>query len=360
MSRDRERQLEPALKHELRAAGTPDRDACLDAETLGAWTEGGLETAQMAAVELHVSTCARCQAIVAATVRSVPPNVGERAQTVFSWRWWFAPVAAAAAAVTLWMVVPRDRDVYLAPSSVATPAKDTLAQSEPKEQAKVADERRAAPAAAETSPAGASPSGASAVRQQPRADRRERPAEPVAKAEGFAAKKQEDEARTLPATRNTTADATAPAVLPPPPVAPPPAPPAPAAAAAAPLERAKIARFSAAPVEIVSPDASLRWRIVNGAIERSQDAGASWIVVRPASGESITGGMAPAGSICWIIGTGGLVLVTVDGALFLRVPVSERVDLTAVTATDARTAVVTAADGRRFRTDDGGRNWRVY
>ena len=64
MSRDRDRTLEQALTHELRAAGTPNRDTCVDAETLGAWADGGLHGAQLASVELHVSTCARCQAIV--------------------------------------------------------------------------------------------------------------------------------------------------------------------------------------------------------------------------------------------------------------------------------------------------------
>ena len=66
MSRDRDRILEQALKHELRAAGTPPADACLDAETLGAWTDGGLDPAAMAAAEAHVSNCARCQALVGA------------------------------------------------------------------------------------------------------------------------------------------------------------------------------------------------------------------------------------------------------------------------------------------------------
>ena len=73
MSRDRDRILEQALKHELRAAGTPPAGACLDAETLGAWTDGGLEPAAMAAVEAHVSTCARCQAMVGTMVRSAAP-----------------------------------------------------------------------------------------------------------------------------------------------------------------------------------------------------------------------------------------------------------------------------------------------
>ena len=59
MSSDRDRILEQALKHELGAAGTPPAGApalrsfseggCLDAETLGAWTDGALAPAAMAA-----------------------------------------------------------------------------------------------------------------------------------------------------------------------------------------------------------------------------------------------------------------------------------------------------------------------
>ena len=136
MSRDRDRKLEQALTHELRAAGTPDRDACIDAETLGAWADGGLEAAQMAAVEWHVSTCARCQAIVGATARSAPLGPGTEAAGTFLWRWWLAPLAATAAAVTLWVVVPRQRDIPVAPTSVlppsvAAPASETFARNQP-------------------------------------------------------------------------------------------------------------------------------------------------------------------------------------------------------------------------------------
>ena len=95
-----------------------------------------------------------------------------------------------------------------------------------------------------------------------------------------------------------------------------------------------------------------------GGPERSQDGGASWIATPLQAGDSITGGVAPARSICWLIGPAGLVMVTADGLTFARVPLPERVDLTAVTATDALAAVVTTVDGRRFRTDDGGRTWR--
>ena len=120
----------------------------------------------------------------------------------------------------------------------------------------------------------------------------------------------------------------------------------------------KSARLAVAPLEIVSPDPASRWRIVNGAIERSEDSGASWVPIRAPGGESFTGGASPARSVCWLIGPNGLVMLTTDGVAFARVPLPERVDLTSVTATDARNATVTAADGRRFRTDDSGRTWR--
>ena len=334
MSRDRDRQLETALRRELRAAGAPDRNACLDAETIGAWVDGGLEAAQMAAVESHVSTCARCRVIAGIAVRSAPPAGGPQAAGLFSWRWWFAPIAATAAAVTLWMVVPRERNIVVAPPPAAAPVPETFAHNQPKEQAKIAEERKATADRPESTIAP----------EQTRSVRRERPADSAAKAETGVAAKKLDENAPKPTTTDTVTITSA-------------APPPGAAAPAVP-ELQKRARAASAPVEIVSPDPSRRWRIVNGAVERSEDGGASWIAVRQPAGDSITGGTSPAPTICWLIGSGGLVLVAADGSTFARVSLPERVDLTAVTASDARTAVVTAADGRRFRTDDSGRNWR--
>lgn len=311
MSRDRDRKLELALKHELRAAGTPAREACLEAETLGAWTDGGLEAAQMEAVELHVSTCARCQAIVGATARSAPvisPIVNQR--TFRFPRWVLAPLAAAAA-VTLWMIVPQETmQAPPAPVTATAPAQDAVTQPQEKASAvpletppaarasdnALADAKRergnAAPALAETASVGAVGAAASA-----------------------------------------------------------PAPPA------APAALQKSAR-ALAPVEIVSPDPRRRWRVMAGSIERSEDSGASWIPIHLLIDEVITGGTAPTRSICWLIGSRGLVLLTADGVGFARVPIPERVDLTAITATDARSATVTTADGRQFQTGDSGRNWR--
>jgi hypothetical protein len=70
--------------------------------------------------------------------------------------------------------------------------------------------------------------------------------------------------------------------------------------------------------EVLSPDPLVRWRIVPpGRLERSTDGGKTW---QP-------------------------------------VPVPQPVDLVAVRAPTATSAIVTAADGRQFRTDDQGTTW---
>ena len=334
MSRDRK--LELALKHELRAAGTPDRDGCVDAETLGAWADGGLDSVQMASVELHVSTCARCQAIVAVAAQSAPVIAPVANEGWFRFpRWALAPLAAAAA-IMIWMVVPQDTmQAPPSPAQVAAPRADTALSDAAKKEANLAARDFAEKSQAKDSPV--------AAETQPSAGR----------SEGFAEGKRERANAAPPALQDRNqrqeerSAALGAAASPAPPAAPP----------AEPTLQERVT-LAVAPLEIVSPDPSRRWRIVNGAIERSEDGGVSWVATRTLSGQAITGGTAPAGSICWLIGAGGMVMVTNDGISFAEVPLPERIDLTAITATDARTATVTTADGRRYRTDDSGRTWR--
>jgi photosystem II stability/assembly factor-like uncharacterized protein len=122
----------------------------------------------------------------------------------------------------------------------------------------------------------------------------------------------------------------------------------------------------ATPVEIRSPDSRYRWRIIPPAgVQRTMDDGATWAVVDPiatGNGQSrssvaLVAGSSPVRDVCWIVGRAGLVLLSTDGANWRRVLFPEAVDLTAVRATDATTAIVTAADGRRFATVDGGVSW---
>jgi photosystem II stability/assembly factor-like uncharacterized protein len=59
------------------------------------------------------------------------------------------------------------------------------------------------------------------------------------------------------------------------------------------------------------------------------------------------------------VGASGTVLLWVEGQGWRQVAFPEPVDLTAVRATGERDAEVTAADGRRFRTSDGGKTWVI-
>jgi photosystem II stability/assembly factor-like uncharacterized protein len=73
----------------------------------------------------------------------------------------------------------------------------------------------------------------------------------------------------------------------------------------------------------------------------------------------LVAGASPARAVCWIVGRAGVVLLSVDGATWQRRSLPEAVDLIAVRASDARSAVVTAIDARQFATADGGATWTL-
>ena len=118
--------------------------------------------------------------------------------------------------------------------------------------------------------------------------------------------------------------------------------------------RAKVGNF-----DIVVAESSTRWRVVDGRIiQRSLDAGATWTNHHTAENDvTLTAGSAPSSNVCWLVGRSGGIVLTTDGRAWRRLKFSEPADLAAVTATDARTATVTTADGRLFGTTDGGRTW---
>ncbi len=288
---DRDRLLESALTHELRAAGTPATGGCLDAETVAAWLDGGLDPATIAMAEAHASNCARCQALLGTVVRTTPAAPAAEARGAGLWRWWFAPLAATAAAVTVWMVVP--------PSQVTAPPAPTVADSSAPEASLA--KRDAEVAAVQPAPAAVQP----AAKGQANIGRQKTDA-PAARAEAVAPKREAQafEARERPAEAATLADATAEGRV---------------AAAAPPAAQ----RLQSAAI----PDAR------------------------------VTARSSPSPDVIWFVGREGVVLLATDGRTFLRVPFPETVDLTAVTAEDESRAEVTTADGRVFRTADGGRTW---
>jgi cytoskeletal protein RodZ len=357
-----DRILEQALKHELSATGTPPAGApalrslgeggCLDAETLGAWTDGGLDPAAVAACEAHVASCARCQALVGAFARSHPertdgtPGAVRTEGTLSLWRWWLAPIAAGVTAATLWTVIPEQPQVAVAPPQ----AKSTVAAPPP-----------AAAAAADATPPAVPDQqlarerteardnlAATTRADQPQLRDAAPPKEEAARlAESITAQRQE----AVPAAPAATAPAaTAPAAAPP------------ATTGFEPLAGLQKSVRSGPPsgVEIPTLRPSVRWRIVGDFfIELTEDGGASWQRKHQLPGVHV--GSAPSGSVCWLAGANGSVWLTTDGgATFRNVGLAEPLAIASVSATDAQTASIFTVSGRRFRTEDGGRTWLPF
>ncbi len=92
-------------------------------------------------------------------------------------------------------------------------------------------------------------------------------------------------------------------------------------------------------------------------VHHSTDGGVTWTLQQTGTTANVTAGSSPARDVCWLVGRGGTVLLSVDGRTWQLRPFPEKIDLVAVQATDAKTATVTTSDGRRFSTTDGGATW---
>jgi hypothetical protein len=353
------------LRETLAGRGAqPPTSACLDAETLAAWGDGALGARERAAAELHASSCARCQALVAAMARTAPP-----AQPRTWWRAsplaWLVPLGAAAAALVVWMIVPAARPrPSVARPQAATRSSSPIAPSGPLPAAPLSAPPAAAAAASKSERARRSPAEDRRAYVAPRAPApplQLQAAEPNAMRDAASAPQP---AAPLPPRAEAAAQAAAPAT----PNGTPPPPPAPAATvlpfagpATGPALGARAQTFAKAvdvARPIVSPDPAVRWRIAQGgSVERTTDNGLSWQTqLTGASG--LTSGAAPSPTICWLVGPAGTVVVSTDGRTWQRVSLRDAIDLTAVLAADGANATVTAADGRSFVTSDGGKTWR--
>src|SRR6476659_9398048 len=85
-------------------AASNSASACVDAESLAAWADGRLSAREREAIVSHAADCARCQAMVAAMARTLPPRAARA-----WWRMpavaWLAPAAAVALGAIVWVNV---------------------------------------------------------------------------------------------------------------------------------------------------------------------------------------------------------------------------------------------------------------
>jgi hypothetical protein len=115
-----------------------------------------------------------------------------------------------------------------------------------------------------------------------------------------------------------------------------------------------------------SPSGSTLWRAgTNGSIEKSADAGQTWVPQASPSLNDWLAGTAISDKVCWLVGRSGAIARTTNGERWERVsppqatrPDGSLPDWVGISAQDARNAVITSADGRKFATTDGGQTWR--
>jgi hypothetical protein len=117
-----------------------------------------------------------------------------------------------------------------------------------------------------------------------------------------------------------------------------------------------------------APSGSALWRAGKGGIiERSTDAGKTWAPQASPSKEDWLAGAAVSDTVCWLAGRNGAIARTVDGEHWQRIAppaqaaatAGKLAGWTAVTARDGQSAALTASDGRKFATADGGKTWQL-
>jgi hypothetical protein len=117
-----------------------------------------------------------------------------------------------------------------------------------------------------------------------------------------------------------------------------------------------------------APSGSTLWRAgTGGVIEHSTDAGKTWVSQMSPSQEEWLAGAALSDTVCWLAGRNGAMARTIDGERWVRIsPPAQAAgtdaklpDWTGITARDALTATITANDGRKFATADGGKIWQL-
>lgn len=380
---DDDRAIEHLLRREMAGDPDPVTAACIDAERLAAWSEGGLSPAEREAIEAHMASCARCLSMLAALEDAsadagprtepaadvrvfVPAGGRERAPWWRSPVGWLVPVTTAAAAVLIWMVLPaRQPGARLTPESepvqfardeaasaapVAPPAAQP-APAPPPERSDAGASSAAQEAAAPAAPAAPPPAIASAPEPPADAERRRQESAFGRSADADAASARADTAEPQRAAKaiEEMAAADRPAAA---------APRAPAPGIVTGGTAGALFKAEVAPIEIPSPDPAIRWRIRGTMVDRSTDAGASWQTATLPAGAVVTAGHSPSPGVCWLVGPAGTVLRSTDGERFDAVSVPNAGALIAVQSENADEATVTSVSGRVYATSDGGRAWK--
>lgn len=157
---ERDKSVDRLLSGARRGSPAETSEVCLDAETLAAWSDGGLAPGQVRLVEAHLAGCARCRAIVQTIPEQAATAAGSKVvpfkrSKVMYW----LPIAAGTVAATLviWLGVENNQQPQ--PAQVLT---ESLPAAAPPPVAA----QQPSPAEPKTGPAGAAAPQASSVETQ--------------------------------------------------------------------------------------------------------------------------------------------------------------------------------------------------
>jgi photosystem II stability/assembly factor-like uncharacterized protein len=113
-------------------------------------------------------------------------------------------------------------------------------------------------------------------------------------------------------------------------------------------------------VIIIAPVDAYSWRVwPHGKIEFSFDNSRTWEEQKSGVTTDLTGGSAPSGKVCWVVGKAGTVLLTTDrGRHWKKLASPLKEDVAGVYAQDAKRASIwTPSHKQSFETNDGGVTW---
>lgn len=410
--------MDGLLRRSLSRGIGPSAQVCPEPEILAAYFDRSLAGDEIAACEMHFAGCARCRQQLAAMVRAgEPPQLPKEKAWAWDWRWLVATAAVLALAATVtWRVVglrPGSVSKNAAaplvamsqpeqppsPPPTAVPAPSVPEAAAPIEEKKAAREELQATtkrlqdepaarvdaldkketpqvssganerdAAQSVAPPEGKPNSATEVSPQAAAQ----PAPSVLGGAIGGALQSQNAPAPAPALKQQLAlqPASPPSNAGSPPNAPgnassPTARQSDAAALSArALNYANAAKVQAAEqrsgaILIRTPDAKILWRVMGGGfIERTVDGGATWQGQQlPETTAEVAAGAAPSAKACWLVGSGGTILLTKDAKTWQKIPPPIPADFTAVMAKDDATATITASGGQKFATSDGGKKW---
>jgi len=361
-SKERDNAFEPLARMGLQSGPVQRGAECADAAIVAAFVERKLSAAERSRWETHFAGCAYCTAVLGAAARAgqeLPQPETSRA------RWWAIPLTGTIAAAALAALF-----LHLHSLTQTTPSPAIVAESARTDELASVDKRAAnlqenAPATLPSAPEmlalnepvarEAPPAAPGNVEARDAQQKSSTSAGPHAKADQQAtiSKRAIGDATSAlerpvakkelygtaiggagTAGENSLANAPAPS--------------------SQTLEKATGSVVS--PIEIRSADGSGVWQIGRGG-SISRRVATSWEAESSGVASDLIAGSAASSDICWVVGRGGVILRTTDGEHWEKLAPPTTSDFAGVVAQSATSAIVTASDGRRFATIDGGVSW---